>query len=96
MCGRSASSENPRLQRTKRVGAAHSRWAAPSGEQVWFVNGSGGMALVPFAGSGAARSWVGRRHCEVRFEAPGTYGYTVHVSGVKVHGPTGTIEVTGR
>ncbi|SRR6266567_5634949 len=64
-----------------------------AGEEVWFVNASGGTAHVSFAGSEAIAFYVGRGDSRVKFTTPGTYRYTVHLSGVKAHAHTGTIVV---
>ena len=63
------------------------------GEEVWFVNASGGTAHVSFAGNDAIQFYVGRGESKVKFDKPGTYDYTVHVSGVKAHAHTGTVVV---
>ncbi len=63
------------------------------GEEVWFVNGTGGTAHISFAGNDAIQFYVGRGDSKVKFAQPGTYDYTVHVSGVKGHAHTGTIVV---
>ena len=64
-----------------------------AGEEVRFINASGGMAHVWFAGNDAVQFYVGRADSKVKFERPGSYDYTVHVSGVKAHAHTGTIVV---
>lgn len=64
-----------------------------AGDEVQFINASGGTAHVWFAGNDAIRFYVGRAGSTVKFEKPGTYGYTVHVTGSKVHSHTGTIVV---
>jgi plastocyanin len=64
-----------------------------AGEEVRFINGSGSTAHVWFAGNDAIRFYVGRAGSAVKFEKPGTYDYTVHVTGSKVHSHTGTIIV---
>lgn len=63
------------------------------GEEVWFVNASGGTAHVSFAGSDAMEFYVGRGDSKVKFDKPGTYDYRVHLSGVKAHAHTGTVVV---
>lgn len=64
-----------------------------AGDEVRFINASGGTAHVWFAGNDAIRFYVGKAGSTVKFEKPGTYGYTVHVTGSKVHSHTGTIVV---
>ena len=64
-----------------------------TGEEVWFVNASGGTAHVWFAGNDAIQFYVGRGDSKVKFDKPGVYDYTVHISGVKGHSHTGTIVV---
>jgi plastocyanin len=64
-----------------------------AGEAVWFVNASGGTAHVSFAGNDAIQFLVGRGDSKVKFDRPGTYGYTVHISGTKAHAHTGTVVV---
>lgn len=64
-----------------------------AGEGVWFVNASGGTAHVWFAGNDAIQFYVGRGDSKVKFDKPGMYDYTVHISGVKGHSHTGTIVV---
>jgi plastocyanin len=64
-----------------------------SGEEVRFINASGSTAHVWFAGNDAIRFYVGRAGSTVKFEKPGTYEYTVHVTGSKVHSHTGTVVV---
>lgn len=63
------------------------------GEEVWFVNASGGTAHVSFAGNDAIQFYVGRGDSKVKFDKPGTYDYTVHLSGVKAHAHRGTVVV---
>jgi plastocyanin len=67
------------------------------GEEVAFVNATGGgHAHVSFEGNDAVQFNVGHGGSQVRFDKPGTYRYTVHLSGVKApsHGHSGC-EVTG-
>ena len=65
-----------------------------AGEEIQFVSGTGGTAHVWFAGNEGARFYVGGKGGgRVKFEKPGTYEYTVHVSGTKVHTHTGTVVV---
>lgn len=63
------------------------------GEEVRFINASGGTAHVWFAGNDVIRFYVGRAGSNVKFEKPGTYEYTVHVTGSKVHSHTGSVVV---
>jgi plastocyanin len=62
------------------------------GEEVRWVNATGGTAHVQFAGTPGVSFYIGREG-RVRFEEPGTYRYTVHVSGVKAHAHTGIVIV---
>jgi plastocyanin len=64
-----------------------------AGEEVRFINGSGSTAHVWFAGNDAIRFYVGKAGSTVKFEKPGTYEYTVHVTGSKVHSHTGSVVV---
>ncbi len=64
-----------------------------AGQEVQFINQSGGTAHVWFAGNDAIRFYVGTSPSRVKFEKPGTYEYTVHVSGTKVHAHTGSVVV---
>jgi len=64
-----------------------------AGEEVRFINGSGSTAHVWFAGNDAIRFYVGKAGSTVKFEKPGTYEYTVHVTGSKVHSHTGSVLV---
>jgi plastocyanin len=64
-----------------------------AGEEVRFINASGSTAHVWFAGNDAIRFYVGKAGSSVKFEKPGTYEYTVHVTGSKVHSHTGTVVV---
>jgi plastocyanin len=64
-----------------------------AGEEVRFVNASGSTAHVWFAGNDAVRFYVGQTGSTVKFEKPGTYEYTVHVTAGKVHSHTGTVVV---
>ena len=60
------------------------------GEQVRWVNGTGGTAHIMFADG--VKFYVGKEG-RVTFDKPGTYDYTVHVTGTKVHQHTGTVVV---
>lgn len=62
------------------------------GEEVRWVNGSGGTAHIVFGGEGALKFYLGKEG-RVKFDKPGTYEYTVHISGVKAHAHTGTVVV---
>ena len=64
------------------------------GEEVAFINATGGgHAHVSFEGNDAVQFNVGHGGSQVRFDKPGTYRYTVHLSGVKAHAHTGTVVV---
>jgi len=63
------------------------------GEEIAFVNETGGgQAHVSFEGNDAVQFNVGRGG-QIRFDKPGTYRYTVHISGMKGHAHTGTVVV---
>ena len=62
------------------------------GEEVYWVNGTGGTAHITF-GRNAPQFYLGKADNRIKFTEPGTYEYTVHVSGVKGHSHTGTVEV---
>lgn len=69
-----------------------------AGEEVEWVNASGGTAHVWFGGNDAIRVYIGgkgrgKEGSRVKFDKPGTYEYTVHVTGIKAHQHTGTIVV---
>jgi plastocyanin len=64
-----------------------------AGQEVLFINQSGGMAHVWFAGADAVKFYVGTSASRVKFDKPGTYEYTVHVSGTKLHSHTGSVVV---
>ena len=64
-----------------------------AGEEVRFINASGGSAHVWFAGNDAIRFYVGKAGANIKFDKPGTYEYTVHVTGGKVHSHTGSVVV---
>ena len=64
------------------------------GEEVAFINATGGgHAHVSFEGNDAVQFNVGHGGSQVRFDKPGTYRYTVHISGMKAHAHTGTVLV---
>jgi hypothetical protein len=50
---------------------------------------------VWFGGDDAPRFYVpaGNAGAKVKFDKPGTYEYSVHVTGAKVHSHTGTVVV---
>jgi plastocyanin len=66
-----------------------------AGEEVRFINSSGQTAHVWFGGNEAVRFYVpsGSGGAKVKFDKAGTYEYTVHVTGGKVHSHTGTVVV---
>ncbi len=65
-----------------------------AGEEVAFINATGGgHAHVSFEGNDAVQFNVGHGGSQVKFDKPGTYRYTVHLSGVKAHSHTGTVVV---
>lgn len=64
-----------------------------AGEEVRWVNASGSTAHVWFGGNDAIRFYIGKGESRVRFENPGTYEYTVHISGGKGHSHVGTVVV---
>ena len=63
-----------------------------TGESVWFVNASGGVAHVSF-GDLPIQFMVGSANSRVKFTEPGTYKYFVHISGVKGHAHSGSVVV---
>jgi len=63
-----------------------------AGEEVRWVNGSGGTAHIWFGGEGGPKFYLGKEG-RVKFDKPGTYDYTVHISGTKAHEHTGTVIV---
>ncbi len=72
--------------------------AIKAGEEVERVNASGGTAHVWFGGNDAIRFCIGGKGMGkggsvVKFDKPGTYEYTVPVTGTKAHQHTGTIIV---
>ena len=64
-----------------------------AGETVQFINNTGGTAHVMFAGNDAYMFYVGKSESRIKFEKPGTYEYTVHVSATKGHAHTGSVIV---
>jgi plastocyanin len=69
--------------------------AVNAGQEVRFINSSGQTAHVWFAGNDAVRFYVpsGSGGAKVKFDKPGTYEYTVHVTGGKTHAHTGRVVV---
>jgi plastocyanin len=66
--------------------------AVKAGEEVRWVNATGGTAHISF-GKDLVQFYLGRGDNRVKFTEPRTYEYTVHVSGVKGHAHTGKVEV---
>ena len=68
---------------------------AKAGEEVRFINSAAQTVHVWFGGDDAPRFYVpaGSAGARVKFDKPGTYEYTVHVTGAKVHAHTGTVVV---
>ena len=66
-----------------------------AGEEVRFLNASGQTLHVWFGGQDAPRFYVpaGSDGAKVKFEKPGTYEYTAHLSGGKTHAHTGSVVV---
>src|SRR5262245_52546272 len=66
-----------------------------AGDSVRFINSSGQTAHVWFAGNDAIRFYVpgGGSGSTVQFGKPGTYEYTVHVTGGKIHSHVGSVVV---
>jgi plastocyanin len=64
-----------------------------AGGTVQFINNTGGTAHVMFAGNDAYMFYVGKSESRIKFEKPGTYEYTVHVSATKGHSHTGSVVV---
>jgi plastocyanin len=64
-----------------------------AGGTVQFINNTGGTAHVMFAGNDAYMFYVGKSESRIKFEKPGTYEYTVHVSATKGHAHTGSVVV---
>jgi plastocyanin len=64
------------------------------GEEVAFINVTGGgHAHISFEGNDAVQFNVGHGPSQLKFDKPGTYRYTVHLSGVKAHAHSGTVIV---
>ena len=53
-----------------------------AGDEVYWINGSGGTAHITF-GKNAPQFYLGKGDNRIKFTEPGTYEYTVHISGVK-------------
>jgi plastocyanin len=66
-----------------------------AGEEVRFINSAAQTVHVWFGGDDAPRFYVpaGSDGAKVKFDKPGTYEYSVHVTGGKVHTHTGTVVV---
>lgn len=64
-----------------------------AGDTVQFINATGGIAHVMFAGNDAYMFYVGKSESRIKFEKPGTYEYTVHVSATKAHAHRGSVVV---
>ena len=66
-----------------------------AGEEVRFINNSGGNAHVMFAGQDGVMFYIGGKGGagRVKFDKPGTYEYSVHITGTKAHAHTGTVVV---
>jgi plastocyanin len=65
-----------------------------AGEAVSWTNGTGGQAHLVFAGNEALQFYLGGKEGgRVRFDKPGTYEYSVHVTGVKPHVHRGKVVV---
>ncbi len=62
------------------------------GEEVRWVNASGGTAHIAFGGVDGVQFYLGKEG-RVKFDKPGTYDYTVHISGIKAHAHTGAVVV---
>ncbi len=60
-----------------------------TGEEIRRINATGGTAHIQFAGADGIGFYIGKEG-RVKFDKPGTYDYTVHISGVKAHAHTGT------
>jgi plastocyanin len=66
-----------------------------AGDEVRFINSSGQTLHVWFGGDAAPRFYVpaGSGGARVKFDKPGTYEYTAHLSGGKTHAHTGSVVV---
>ena len=65
-----------------------------AGEEVRFINHSGGNAHLWFADQDGVKFYLGGKDGGlVKFDKPGTYEYSVHISGTKVHAHTGSVVV---
>jgi plastocyanin len=63
-----------------------------AGEEVRWVNASGGTAHIWFGGKDAPKFYLGKEG-RIKFDKPRTYEYTVHITGTKAHEHTGTVVV---
>jgi plastocyanin len=89
LVGAAAAAEKVRVNREENKPA---KVTIKAGEEVYWVNGSGGTAHITF-GKNAPQFYLGKGDNRIKFTEPGTYEYTVHISGVKGHSHTGTVEV---
>lgn len=64
-----------------------------AGDEVEWLNASGGSAHMSFGNDAAIQFSVGHGDSRVKFTTPGAYRYTVHISGTKAHAHTGTVIV---
>jgi len=65
-----------------------------AGEAVTWTSATGGTAHIMFVGNEGLQFYVGGKEGgRVRFEKPGTYEYSVHITGVRVHSHRGTVVV---
>jgi plastocyanin len=65
-----------------------------AGEAVTWTSATGGTAHIVFTGNEALQFYVGGKGGgRVRFDKPGTYEYSVHISGVKSHVHRGAVVV---
>ncbi len=63
-----------------------------TGEEAQWINASGATAHVWFFPAPLA-FYIGVGGVLVRFDKPGTYEYTVHITGTETHTHTGTVVV---
>jgi plastocyanin len=89
LVGAAAAAEKVRVTREENKPA---KVTIKADEEVYWVNGSGGTAHITF-GKNAPQFYLGKGDNRIKFTEPGTYEYTVHISGVKGHSHTGTVEV---
>jgi plastocyanin len=66
-----------------------------AGDEMRFINSSAQTVHVWFAGRDAERFYVpaGSEGAKVKFDRPGTYEYTAHVTAGNVHTHTGSVAV---